>query len=350
MNITVIGCGNGGTAIAADLSLKGHTVKMLKTSDSYNPHYMYLKENKKITLVRNGEEQLADINEVTTDYAKVLTEDTELIIIFVQTNYHKNVIENICPYLHSNQIVLVEPGYFATEFFMPLIVEKNLTIVEAESSPIDCRISKPGRVEVLFENVRNPLGVYPKANKDYAEERLNELNYHFTYLDSVIEAALHNPNLIVHTVGSLMSTPRIEKTNGEYWMYKEVFTPSVWNIVESLDKEKNNVLIKLGLKEKSYVDACKYRNAEDLSLDSKQIFMNYALNYSPKGPFTSDSRFVIEDVPFGLVLLEELGQHLQVETKTCTTLVNLADLLLQKDFRKVGRKIDFDKLQLVLAD
>ena len=54
----------------------------------------------------------------------------------------------------------------------------------------------------------------------------------------MIEAALHNPNIIVHTVGAIFSIPRIEYTTGEYWMYKEVFTPSIWSIVESLDKEK----------------------------------------------------------------------------------------------------------------
>ncbi len=77
-------------------------------------------------------------------------------------------------------------------------------------------------------------------------EFLAPLQYHYTALSSVVEAALHNPNLIVHTVGAIMSIPRIEKTNGEYCMYHEVFTPSVWNILERLDSEKMDVLEKLG--------------------------------------------------------------------------------------------------------
>ena len=32
MNISVLGAGNGGTAVAADLSLRGHDVTLIKTS------------------------------------------------------------------------------------------------------------------------------------------------------------------------------------------------------------------------------------------------------------------------------------------------------------------------------
>ena len=34
-------------------------------------------------------------------------------------------------------------------------VKKDITIIEAESSPIDCRIISPGCVKVLFKNVLN---------------------------------------------------------------------------------------------------------------------------------------------------------------------------------------------------
>ena len=37
-------------------------------------------------------------------------------------------------------------------------------------------------------------------------------------------------------------------------MYHEVFTPSVWNILEALDAEKMDVMEKLG-RELSYVEA-----------------------------------------------------------------------------------------------
>ncbi|MEK3888480.1 NAD/NADP octopine/nopaline dehydrogenase family protein [Bacillus sp. FSL K6-3431] len=341
MKITIVGAGHGGTTIAADLKEKGHFVKLLKTSKGlHNEHFEYLKENNgEITLLEDANETSVKIDEVTTDIKKAIT-GAEIIIIYVQTNYHEQVIRSILPFITDDQIVLLEPGYLSTAYFLKHKKYMNFTIVEAQSSPIDCRIIAPGKVKVLYRNSRNPVAIFTEKDKANIQNKLDELQYNFIYLETVIEAALHNPNLIVHTIGGIMSMPRIEYTVGEYWMYKEVFTPQVWNIVDSLDGEKMDVLEKVGAERLSYVDACRFRNSKDLSIDSKQAFLDYAKNSSPEGPFEADSRFITEDVPEGLVLLESLGQMLDVKTPTCTGLINIASSALNIDFRKNARTVE----------
>ena len=341
MRITVVGAGHGGTTIAADLKEKGHFVKLLKTSKGlHNEHFEYLKENKgRISINEAGIEKTVHLDGVTTNVKSAIT-DAEIIIIYVQTNYHEQVIQRILPFMSDHQIVLLEPGYLSTAYFLKYNKDLNLTIVEAQSSPIDCRITEPGKVKVLFKNVRNPVAIYTKKDKVAVQEKLDTLQYNFVYLESVIEAALHNPNLIVHTIGGIMSIPRIEHSKGNYWMYKEVFTPHVWNIVESLDNEKMDVLEKIGAKRQSYVDACRFRNFEDLSIDSTKAFQEYAMNSSPEGPDVADSRFITEDVPEGLVLLESLGNMLNIPTPTCTGLINIASASLNKDFRENARTVE----------
>ncbi len=354
MKITVAGMGNAGTTIAADLTMKGHEVTLLKTSDSkiHNEHAEYLFKNKDVTFNDHGKINKVKLHDVTGDVKKAIS-SAELIIIYIQTNYHEILIDKIAPYFKENQVILFEPGYLSTAYLMKYIEKYNLTIVEAESSPIDCRITSPGKVEVLFKNVRNPIAVYPKRNLEYAKSIMSELKYNFVYRDSVVETALHNPNLIVHTIGAIMSMPRIEYTKGEYWMYKEVFTPSVWNIVESLDNEKKQVLKKLGFETIPYVDACKLRNSEDQSKDSKEVFFDYAYNSSPKGPNVVNSRYITEDVPEGLVLLESLGKHLGVKTPVCSSLIDLSSSALNVDFRSNGRnleRIGIDNLSKILNE
>lgn len=341
MKITVVGAGNAGTTIAADLSLKGHKVTLLKTSNSiHNENFNHIISNDyKIKIIRNNQIKEAKLYLATNDYEEALN-DSEIIILYVQTNYQENVIKKMSPYL-KQQIILIEPGYLATLFFIKHCKWEGLTLIEAESSPIDCRIINPGEVKILFENVKNPIGIFPKEKSQNALIKLKTLGYNFIKTTNIIEAALHNPNLIVHTVGAFMSIPRIEYTNGEdYWMYKEVFTPSVWNIVKGLDNEKMNIMEKLGCERVSYVEACKIRNSTNSFLDAEKVFFDYAQNHSPCGPNISNSRYLVEDVPEGLVLLESLGKILGIDTPVCSSLINLSSLSLNKNFRQEGRSIE----------
>lgn len=341
MNISVLGAGNGGTAVAAELSLRGHYVNLIKTSHAmHDDNFNYIiQQDGKVNLIENGKKITARIDNITRDISQI--SDSEIIIIYIQTNYHENLIKRIKPYLCDGQILLINPGYLSTAYVIKHCDDVDITVCEAQSSFVDCRITQPGTIKIGFRNVRNPIGIYPKSKTNYSKEKLNQLGYPFVYLPSVIEAALHNPNLIVHTVGAIMSIPRIEKTKGDYCMYHEVFTPSVWKILESLDKEKMNVMEKLGCKRISYVEACKFRNTLDDKRNAKDVFFWYAgMPTRAKGPTVVDSRYITEDVPQGLVLLETLGYKLKVKTPICTSLINMASAALGRNFRSEGRSIE----------
>lgn len=353
MKIAILGAGNAGCAVAADLTIKGHEVTLIKTSNAmHNDNFDYLLENDgKISLHEGDDIKETKIKEVTRDISKI--RGKELIIVYIQTNYHEELIKRMSEYLEDGQIVLFNPGYLATAYMLKHINNKKIIIVEAESSFIDCRILKPGYIKAGFRNVRNPLGVYPANKTEYVKNKLSSLGIPFEYV-STIEAALHNPNLIVHTVGAIMSIPRIEKTNGEYCMYHEVWTPSVWNILEKLDSEKMDIIEKLGFKRLSYVEACKYRNSLDDTRDAKEVFFWYAnMPTRAKGPVTVDSRYITEDVSEGLVMLEALGKQLHVETPICTALIEMASAALKRNFREKGRtieRLESDNIKKILED
>ncbi len=352
MKITIVGSGNAGTTVAADLTKKGHEVTLLKTSNKlHNESFAKLEKDKTVTVNDLDGVYSVRLARVTTDIALAMS-DAELIIIYIQTNYHKSIIERLAPHIKDGQVFLVEPGYLSTCYFLDL-TDKSITVIEAESSPIDCRIIAPATVQVLFKNVLNPVGVYPKHNEPTAKRIMDELGYPYTFTKNVIEAALHNPNLIVHTIGAIFSIPRIEYSKGDYWMYREVFTPHVWNVVEALDGEKMDILEQLGCDRVPYVEACKKRNSLDKDEDALAVFFDYAQNSSPKGPSVPDSRYITEDVPEGLCLIESLGARLGVKTPTATSLINIASAALKRDFRAEGRNIaslGMDNIEKILQD
>jgi opine dehydrogenase len=353
MKIAILGAGNAGCAVAADLTIKGHEVTLIKTSNAmHNDNFKYLQEKGFMHLHENEYVKEAKIHRITKDFSYLT--DVEVIIVFIQTNYHENLIKKIKNHLRDNHIIIFNPGYLSTAFMLKHIKNKKISIVEAQSSFIDCRITEPGHINVSFRNVRNPIGVFPKKDVRKVKTKLDKLGYPIVYLSSVVEAALHNPNLIVHTVGAIMSIPRIEKTLGNYCMYHEVFTPSVWNILEKLDEEKMNVLESLGFERLPYVEACKYRNSLDDTRDAKEVFFSYALMPNVvKGPSTVNSRYITEDVPQGLVMLESLARHLNIQTPICTALIEMANAALCTDFRLEGRtlnRLGISNIEAILSD
>lgn len=340
MKIAILGAGNSGCALAADYAVRGHEVTLIKTSHAlHDDNFRYLKEHDgRMVLNEFGEEKVGFIAHLTREIEKVQGQD--IVVLCTQTGYHRDVLKRVIPCLKPGQILLMVPGYLSTAYAIGLGIPEGVMIAEAESNFIDGRISKPGYFTAGFRNVRNPIGIYPAEKTAQAAEKLNKMGTPFVYLDSVAEAALHNPNMIVHTVGAIMSIPRIEVTNGDYCMYHEVFTPSVWNLLESLDQEKMNLLEHLSLNPVSYVEACKFRNSLDEERDGKEVFFDYAsMPERAKGPKSVDSRYITEDVPEGLVLMESLGKVLGINVPICTALIEMASAALQRDFREKGRTI-----------
>ncbi len=356
MKIAIIGAGNAGVATAADLSIKGHSVSLVKSSDSlHNENFNYLLQNNgKVVLNDMDGRKEGFIREVTYDFSVI--SDAEVVMVYVQTNYHEAIVERIIPHLRDKQIVLFNPGYFVTAYMLKhgAFERADITVVEAESSFIDCRISEPGQVKVGFRNVRNPLGIYPSANYDAAVEKLQQLGFPYVYYRDIVSAALHNPNMIVHTVGAVMSIPMIDREGKNFCMYHSAFTEHVWNILEQLDKEKMDILERMGHPRLPYVEACKFRNSLDDGEDAKQVFFNYAaMPTRAKAPDKVDSRYITEDVPQGLVMLESLGATLDIPTPVCSSLINLASASLNRDFRAVGRTLEtlgVENIRKILAD
>lgn len=357
MKISILGAGNGGCAVAADLTLKGHEVTLIKTSHAiHDDNFQYMLEHDgEMTLKEFGTSSTARIHKLTRDISEL--QNAEIVVIYIQTNFHEQLIKRIAPYLNDDQILLINPGYLSTAYVLKHCADKKVIVAEAESSFIDGRIMELGQFKVGFRNVRNPIGIYPSARKAEAIQKLDQMQERFVYLDSVVEAAIHNPNLVVHTVGSVMSIPQIEKTHGEFCMYHEAYTRdniATWRILEALDAEKMNVLEKLGFARLSYVEACKYRNSLDEKKEAKEVFLDYAaMETRAKGPTKVDSRYISEDVPQGLVMLEALGKSLKVPTPIATGLIEIAAAALGRDLREEGRApegLGVENIEKILQD
>ena len=344
MKIAVIGAGNSGCAQTVKLIQNGHKVNLIKTSHSLHDENFeqIVKSGEIICLDKtdNSREFSVKPSMITRDIESGLN-NTEAVMILTQSLQHRDLAKRVGPLLKDGQIVFLIPGNMGSTQFAKYTKGKHVIYVEGESTPYDARIVAPGKVEILFRNVRNAVSFLYKEDEQYLSTVTALFGTHKYLRSNIIESTLHNPNMVVHTIGTIMSASRIEYAKGEFWMYRESFSPSIWNLIEQLDEEKIRVIKAFnGENAISYLDACKWRNEEDLSVDSLAVFRNYAATGGPKGPANLNTRYIYEDVPMELCMLERLGKYKGVVTPVASALITIASALKKCDYRTIGYDIN----------
>ena len=312
----------------------------MKTSNSlHDDNFEQIRKTGTIGCVdytQNGKFSLFTPKLITRDIEEGM-KDAEAVLVLTQSLQHRDLAPRIAPFLKEGQTVLIIPGNMGSLQFSKYTTDRDIVYAEAESTPYDARIAEPGTVHILFMNVRNAVSFLKKDHEKHLDRIDALFGRHKFMRTNIVESALHNPNLVIHTVGAIMSASRIEYSKGEFWMYREAFSPAVWNVIEQLDKEKMTIMEYCGCRQAvRYLDACKWRNEEDLSQDSMKVFQMYADTGGPKGPTSLDSRYICEDVPMGLCLLENLGACAGISTPVASSLITLASCLLKRDFRKIA--------------
>lgn len=339
--VCVLGCGNVGVAIAADLSIKGYDVAIVKTSQSRESVFEKIQRNgNRVLKKENGEYQKAIISKMTHDIEEVSTAD--VVFLTIQSTYHEQVIKNISPYLNKDQIVIVICSYLSSLYFVKYCKGNMPVIVETTGPYLEGRIEENDiDGEVVFRVgcrlTRSPLSVYPECKADTTMIKISALYDGFRNEYTPIESALLNPNLVLHTVGSIMSIPRIEHSNGNFCMYREAYArgnEATLKIMLELDNEKMSVLKELGLKPVDVFEAGGFLG------DPMESFYAYSESSDRAiSPTSVNSRYITEDVSQGLVLLESIAHRMGICVPITSSLISIATAALDYNFRKEGRTV-----------
>lgn len=346
MKITIVGTGHGGCAAVAYYAKQGHNITLLKIGHKmHNENFESIKKTRNISLKGIEGEGTYKLKDVTTNIEKAIS-NAEVIFIFYVSNFHKMLAEKISPYLRNKHLVYLCPGYAGSLLFfseMKKINNKSKVIFsEGETLPFSSRINKPGVVNICSKNYGHPIATLPNSLNKIAIEKLSPVLGNCYKRDNILEIALHNPNLILHTIGIIMNAGRIEDPDLNFFMYKQGFTTSIWKVVKELDNEKMNVLSKMGLKRKTYFDEFLVRTFGDdfTSYSAEEGFKIYSKEAGELLTNTLNNRYLTEDTPIGLGLLHSLGKHLNVSTPICDSMIHLAGVMLDTDYFKEARTIE----------
>ena len=340
--ICIIGAGNGGSAIAGDMSLAGHRCRLFEFpeyADSIRP----IAEAGGIQVTGIAHTGFACLESAGTDLAEALT-GADLVMVTTQALAHERVARELAPLLQDDQTVVLWPGSGGTlavrNVWDQMGFRRPVLLAEGVTFPYCCRrLEGPGTVNIHRIDGPNMLFAALPAGDTKAAVRALEGTYaaQVKPAESVLEPALYNVNIIVHPVGAILNMGRIEYSGGEFYMYKEGITASVKKVIDTMDAERAALFRALGYQPYTYGQV--FRDSFNMSVEE-------FAKTSSKGPFSMQDRYVTEDIPMGASLTASLARKAGVAVPTYDAMIHLASVVNDTDFYAGGRTLE----HLGLAD
>jgi opine dehydrogenase len=335
MQITVLGAGAGGTAVAFDCASHGHDVRVFDF-ELFPDNIAKIAEQGGI----NAEGDISGFGPVAYsghDIGKAL-QDAELIYVVGPAYSTGPFGEAVAGRLSAGQTVIVTPsscgGALAFKRAAGLALnDESIRVAETSTLHYAVRLTEPGRVRVFLKlKAGNLLAALPGTHTGDILKLIADVYPSMEPAESVLQTSLQNANPIIHPAVTLSNAARIEMTGGDFLFYEEGVSDSVGRLIEALDEERIAIGRELGIS-----------ILPDPVIGKRQGYMleaNYGSGYRKAPGFLGigaqpqlDHRYLNEDVGYGLVFMSKLGQQIGVATPGIDAVISVASIVMARDYR-----------------
>ena len=340
MNIAVLGSGNGGCAVAFDCAACGHQVRLFDF-ESF-PESIKAVQNSGGIHCEGVLEGFQPVVSAGHDIEKAL--DGADIIFAVGPAYSTEPFAQACkPYLRQGQIVIVCPSSCggSIEFKNGAgldIRDENIIVAETSTLPYAVRLLEPGKIRI-FNKLKGGLflAAVPAQNTNYVLEQVRDVYPAMIAAKNILQTSLQNGNPVIHPTITLMNVALIERTRGDFDFYHQGVTPAVGRLIAAVDRERIAIGKKLGVEvipdpELSVMQGYMTEATYDSGFATAPGFAGV------KAPDSLDYRYFNEDVGYGLVFLQNLGQQIGVATPVIRAVITLVSLLMNRDYLNEARR------------
>lgn len=339
--ITVIGAGNGGKAMAAHLAIMDAEVTL------YNRTWKHIEAiNKRGGISLRGDETKNEFGEISlmTSNLEEAIKASKIIMVVVPAFAHAEIARRVSPYLEDGQIIVLNPGRtFGAFEFRKILSETGCTadVIISETQTFIYASRSEGPAQAMIHRIKDavPLAAFPA---DGTQKVLNALKpYYPQFIDgkSVLHTGLDNIGAIFHPTITLHNAGWIEATAGEFQFYIDGVTPSIAKVMEAIDRERVRIGAALGIKLMSAMEWLKMAydvNGEDL-YEAIQTQEGYR---GIKAPANINHRYINEDIPMSLIPMASLGDMLGIRVRGMKSIIRLACIIRKQDYWQTGRTVD----------
>ena len=338
MNISVLGNGNGGQAIAGYLATQGFEVSLYgRNAESV----ARLSEMGSIRLV-GVIEGTGKVKEVTTDiHASV--RGASIVMVVTTANAHGSIARQIAGDLQDGQVIILNPGRTggALEFKRTLEAAgctARVYVAEAQTLVYACRLVENGVVNIIGVKDKVLLSAVPSSDTDYVLSKITPVYPCFCAAENVLRTSLENIGAMFHPCVLLFNAATIERHN-VFWFYRDM-TPEIANFIEEFDRERLAVGKAYGIDLLSVGEWISYAYPATQGTTLCEKMRNNPAYHDIKSPSSIFTRQLTEDIPTGVLPIMELGEAAGVDVPLLRAMVDICSRLLRIDFRKEGRTLE----------
>ncbi len=247
--------------------------------------------------------------------AKELVAQSDILIVALPANGHKQVFDAIAPHLASiseaKHIIVSSHASLGALYISQLLQGSKARHTITSWGTTVCTARRTSGQSVDVKTIRKSVDTCclpeNETSKSLAILQCLFPEISFKARDGLLAISLSNLNPQNHLAISMGNISRMDK--GEDWYQFQNITPRIGGLLEGLDRERLDIADALGLKVKTVY--------EHLSLSFhvpiKGSISDMCQEIHKKGndvygPNVADTRYVTEDVPFGLALVVALGK------------------------------------------
>ena len=202
----------------------------------------------------------------------------------------------------------------------------DATVASFGTTVLTARKTSPTSVRVMTRRTLLGVSAIPAARTAQVVALCAQLfGEGFVPQENALASALANINPVAHVPLALFNLTRIDRA--EHWPQYRYMTAAVSSVIERIDAERLAVARAFGLAVRTIEEH--FRQSFDVSASRLADIAAelHAKRGGPPGPTDLSTRFLGEDVPFGLVFHQAIARIAGVSTPAIDAAVAMADLV-----------------------
>lgn len=340
MEVAVLGGGHGSYAAAADLSERGHRVRLWRRDeDAFAP----VLESGSIVLRDHQGVREVKIARPTTSLTEAI-KGADVILIPLPATTHESLAAAVAPHLEDGQIIYLPPGTFGSYLFLKAVraVGNDADVSFAETGTLPYLARKHGEREIVISAYAKhlPTGVFPARTSACAISRLQSLYPAIEEIEDGLSAALMNAGPIIHPPLIIMNAGPLEHFT-RWDIHHEGTQPSIRRVTDALDAERIAIRVALGYGAPHYPLADHYADdgPEWMYGRASHDRLIASGDWREKIKLTTH-RYMLEDTQLGLSFLASVGRWAGVPTPVAAGLLAIASAITGRDLYAQGRTLE----------